>query len=156
MLAAGRTSACRLETIGPWIAYGQRAPFHGGRMKTPIAIDVVDQGRRARTWLGLVLLGIALLGHLLAARAIGGSYIAYRDHVMGFLVILLVSGALIVAAGRWLWKGRLDMTVLTVGIIQALFGIFVYATRFHVHGGGLATEQRGSKGSEAGLKGVRG
>ena len=103
-------------------------------MKTPIAIDVVDQGRRARTWLGLVLLGIGLLGHLLAARAIGGSYIAYRDHVMGFLIILLVSGALIVAAGRWLWKGRLDMTVLTVGIIQALFGIFVYATRFHVHG----------------------
>ncbi|MGH7627144.1 MAG: hypothetical protein ACREOJ_17740, partial [Gemmatimonadaceae bacterium] len=79
-------------------------------MRTPIAIDVVEQGRRARTWLGLVLLGIGFLGHLLAARAIGGSYIAYRDHLIGFLVILLVSGALIVAAGRWLWKGRLDTT----------------------------------------------
>jgi hypothetical protein len=103
-------------------------------MRTPGAIDVVDQGRRVRVWLGIVLLGTGLLGHLLAARAIGGSYIAYRDHVIGFLIILLVSGALIVAAGRWLWKGRVDMTVLTVGVVQALFGLFVYATRFHVHG----------------------
>jgi len=102
-------------------------------MRMPITTDVVDQDRRARTWLGLVLLGIGLLGHLLAARAIGGSYIAYRDHVIGFLLILLVSGALIATAGRWLWKGRVDITVLSVGIVQALFGIFVYATRFHVH-----------------------
>jgi len=85
-------------------------------------------------WLGFVLLGIGLLGHLMAARAIGGSYIAYRDHVAGFLIILIVSGALIMAAGRWLWKGRVDVTVLTVGIVQALFALFVYATRFHVHG----------------------
>jgi len=109
----------------------------------PITTDVVDQDRRARTWLGLVLLGIGLLGHLLAARAIGGSYIAYRDHVIGFLLILLVSGALIATAGRWLWKGRVDITVLSVGIVQALFGIFVYATRFHVHACGLASDQRG-------------
>lgn len=103
-------------------------------MRTPGAIDVVDQGRRVRVWLGIVLLGTGLLGHLLAARAIGGSYIAYRDHVVGFVIILIVSGALIMAAGRWLWKGRVDMTVLTVGVVQALFGLFVYATRFHVHG----------------------
>src|SRR6185312_10443616 len=103
-------------------------------MRTSAVVDVVDQGRRARMWLGFVLLGIGLLGHLLAARAIGGSYIAYRDHVAGFLIILLVSGALIVAAGRWLWRGRVDMMVLTVGVVQALFGLFVYATRFHVHG----------------------
>jgi hypothetical protein len=38
-------------------------------------------------WLGIVLLGTGLLGHLLAARAIGGSYIAYRDHVDGILII---------------------------------------------------------------------
>jgi len=53
-----------------------------------------------RVWFGLgVLLAIAgLCGHLFAAHAIGGSYIAYRDHIFGWTLILIVTGLLIAAA----------------------------------------------------------
>jgi hypothetical protein len=86
------------------------------------------------TWLGVLLLAVGLLGHLLAARAIGGSYIAYRDHIFGFFLILVVSGAIIAGLGWRFWKGRNDITMLIVGVAQALFGIAVYIGRFHVHG----------------------
>jgi hypothetical protein len=32
------------------------------------------------------------------------------------------------------WRGRHDITLLTVGVIQALIGIEVYLHRFSVHG----------------------
>ncbi len=89
---------------------------------------------RRRLWLGVLLLAVGLLGHLLAAQAIGGSYIAYRDHIFGFFVILLVSGALIAGLGWRFWKGRHDITLLIVGLVQAVFGIVVYIQRFSVHG----------------------
>jgi hypothetical protein len=85
-------------------------------------------------WLGALLLVVGFLGHFFAARAIGGSYIAFRDHILGFFVILVVTGAIIAGLGRLFWKGRPDITVLIIGIVQALFGIVVYIQRFSVHG----------------------
>ena len=87
---------------------------------------------RLRIWLGVVLLALGLLGHLLAAQAIGGYFIAYRDHIAGFVFILVVTGAIIAALGWRFWKGRHDITVLTIGAVQALFGLAVYLMRFHI------------------------
>jgi hypothetical protein len=96
---------------------------------------VTDQATasRRRTLLGVLLLPAGLLGHLLAARAIGGSYVAYRDHIFGFFLILVVSGGIIAALGWRFWKGRRDITLLIVGVVQALFGLVIYLERFRIH-----------------------
>jgi len=90
--------------------------------------------RRSWTWIGLILIVAGLLGHLFAAHAIGGSHIAYRDHILGFVLIAVVTGAIIAGLGLRFWKGRPDITVLIIGIVQAAFGLFVYIERFNVHG----------------------
>jgi len=84
--------------------------------------------------LGVLLLGVGLLLHLLSARAIGGSYVAYRDHIFGFVVLTLVSGAIIAGLGWRFWKGRYDITLLILGAVQTIVGIVVYINRFSVHG----------------------
>ena len=89
-------------------------------------------GGRWQTWLGLVLIPLGLLGHLLAARAIGGTEIAFRDHIFGFFLILVVTGAVIAGLGWRFWKGRPDITILTIGVVQALFGAVIYLMRFHI------------------------
>jgi hypothetical protein len=96
----------------------------------------MEQGRVSQrwTWLGVILLVVGFLGHYFAARAIGGSYIAYRDHIFGFFVILLVTGAIIAGLGWRFWKGRRDITLLIVGLVQALLGVWVYIGRYNVHG----------------------
>ena len=86
------------------------------------------------TSLGVILLVVGFLGHYFAARAIGGTYIAYRDHIFGFFVILLVTGLIIAGLGWRFWKGRRDITLLIVGLGQALLGIWVYIGRYSVHG----------------------
>ena len=103
-------------------------------MGTPGAVDIVDRPRRLRLWLGYMLLGAGLLGHLLAARAIGGSSLAYRHHILGFVLLTVVSGAIIVLLGWRFWRRRPDITVLAIGIVQALVGLMVYVGRFGVHG----------------------
>ena len=94
------------------------------------------QGKRdARlVWLGVILLVAGFLGHFFAARAIGGTYIAYRDHIFGFVALTLVSAAIVGLLGMRFWKGRSDVTLLVVGVIQTLIGILVYINRFAVHG----------------------
>ncbi len=89
--------------------------------------------RRSRTWLGVLLLPVGLLGHLLAARAIGGSYVAYRDHIFGFVFLTLVSGALIAGLGWRFWRGRHDITLLTLGALQTVFGAIIYMERFNIN-----------------------
>jgi hypothetical protein len=86
------------------------------------------------TSLGVILLVVGFFGHYFAARAIGGSHIAYRDHIFGFFVILLVTGLIIAGLGWRFWKGRRDITLLIVGVVQALLGIWVYIGRYNVHG----------------------
>jgi archaellum biogenesis protein FlaJ (TadC family) len=75
--------------------------------------------------LGIVLLVLGLVGHLYAARAMGGSRVAYTHHVFGFFLILVVTGAIVAAFGRRVWRSRPDITVLTVGAVQPLFGLLV-------------------------------
>lgn len=100
---------------------------------TPLpAIDIDGKSRRLRIWLGGLLLGLGLLGHLLAADAIGGSAVAYEHHIFGFFIILLVSGAIILGLGWRFWRRRRDVTLLIVGAVQALFGLLVYIERFSV------------------------
>ena len=84
-------------------------------------------------WLGVILTGLGFLGHFFAARAIGGTTLAYRDHIIGFLLILVVSSAIIAGLGWRFWKGRRDITVLTSGVVQALFGLVIYIERFHIN-----------------------
>ena len=96
----------------------------------------MEQRRQSRafSWLGALLVLFGFLCHYLSARAIGGSYVAFRDHIGGFLLILVVTAPIIALLGRRFWRGRRDITWLIVGIVQALFGIFVYINRFKVHG----------------------
>ena len=83
-------------------------------------------------WLGIVLLAAGLSGHLFAARAIGGYYIAYRDHLFGFVGLTIVSGLIIAALGWRFWRGRRDITVLILGAVQAILGLIVYINRFNI------------------------
>lgn len=101
-------------------------------MEMPRVIAVPGTVSRRRIWLGVILLGVGLLGHLLAAQAIGGSPVAYRHHIFGFFLILLVSGALIAGLGWRFWRGRHDITLLIVGAVQALFGLVIYVERFRI------------------------
>src|SRR2546422_8528068 len=69
-------------------------------------MTVVNVPSHRRIWIGVLLLVAGLLGHLFAARAIGGSYVAYRDHIFGFVLLSLVSGALIAGLGWRFWRRR--------------------------------------------------
>jgi uncharacterized membrane protein (UPF0136 family) len=84
------------------------------------------------TWLGVILIAVGFFGHFFAARAIG-TYIFYRDHIFGFFLILLVTGSIIALLGWRFWKGRKDITVLIIGVVQAVIGIWIYTMRFHIH-----------------------
>jgi len=83
-------------------------------------------------WLGVALLAAGLSGHLFAAVAIGGHYIAFRDHIFGFVFLTLVAGLIIVLLGRRFWRGRHDLTVLILGVVQAIIGFVIYLNRFNV------------------------
>ena len=82
--------------------------------------------------LGVVLLSAGLLGHLLAAQAIGGSRHAYHDHIFGFFALTAGSAVIIAALGWKFWRGRHDISVLTLGIVQAILGLVIYIERFKV------------------------
>jgi hypothetical protein len=84
--------------------------------------------------LGVILLGVGLLLHLLSAQAIGGSYVAYRDHILGFVGLTLIPGAILAGLGWRFWKGRHDITLLILGVLQTVIGVLVYINRFSVHG----------------------
>ena len=90
--------------------------------------------RRTWTLLGAVLLVLGLLGHVLAAKAIGGTHLAYRDHLLGFVLITAIAGAIIFGVGSRFWKRRYDISLLLLGAVNAIMGLLVYVQRFHVHG----------------------
>ena len=80
-----------------------------------------------RVTAGIGLLVVGLLGHLLAANAEGGQAIHYRHHILGFLLLSLVSGILIGILSRFFWRGRHDVTLLIVGALQTVLGLLIYA-----------------------------
>lgn len=77
---------------------------------------------RALFWL---LLAIGLLGHVYAAHVMGGSRIAYTHHTLGFALILLVTGGIIVLLGRIFWRTRPYVTLIVIGLVQALLGLWI-------------------------------
>ena len=87
---------------------------------------------RTYVWLGALLTVAGLCGHLFAARAIGGYYLAWRDHIAGFTLALIITGLLIAALGSRFWKRRTDLTVLIIGLVQAAIGLLVYIRRFQI------------------------
>jgi len=105
-------------------------------MTIPSPAPAADSTSSPTSWLWrvvvAVLLALGLLGHLLAARAIGGSRMAYTHHVFGFFLILVVTGIIIALLGRWLWRDRPRITWLAVAAVQALFGLIIYLDRFHI------------------------
>lgn len=101
-------------------------------MGTSITQLPSPQSRRTNISLGALLALVGLVGHLAAAHAIAWNPRAYPDHIGGFFAILLVTGSVIALVGRTWWKRRQDLTVLIVGLTQAIFGIIVYFMRFHV------------------------
>jgi hypothetical protein len=86
----------------------------------------VNNKPRRGIWLAVILLAIGLFGHVLAAQAMGGSRVAYTHHIIGFFIILLVTGVLIGAVGWRFWKDRSDIMLITIGAVQAVLGVLVY------------------------------
>jgi hypothetical protein len=101
------------------------------KSSTP-STHAASRGGSVFMWLGIVLLAAGLSGHLFAARAIGGYYIAYRDHIVGFVGLTIISGLIIAVLGWRFWRGRRDITVLILGLVQAIVGLIIYINRFHV------------------------
>jgi hypothetical protein len=95
------------------------------------SVAIASPPNRRLAWLGVLLIVVGFLGHFFAARAIG-TYIYYRDHIFGFFLILLVTGSIIAGLGWKFWKGRNDITLLIIGVVQALIGIVIYIERFHI------------------------
>jgi hypothetical protein len=95
------------------------------------AVAVAPAPNRRLAWLGVLLIVVGFLGHFFAARAIG-TYIYYRDHIFGFFLILLVTGSIIAGLGWRFWKGRKDITLFIIGVVQALFGVAIYIMRYHI------------------------
>jgi hypothetical protein len=86
-------------------------------------------------WGGWLLLGLGLLGHLYAAHATGGTRVAYAHHVLGFGLILLVTGGLIAGLGYRFWRSRSALTFLVIGLVQALLGLWVALEPFRAASG---------------------
>jgi hypothetical protein len=84
--------------------------------------------QRLRLWLGILLLAAGLSGHLFTAKATGGTYVHYRDHVFGFVFLTAVAWAILALPARRFWPGRRDITVLTLGLIQAVLGLVIYSS----------------------------
>jgi hypothetical protein len=102
-------------------------------MEAPQTIAVAGTASRRRMWLGVALAGAGLLGHLLSAQAIGGYYVAYRDHIFGFVIIAIVTGVIIAGLGWRFWRGRHDITLLTFGAVQAIVGFVIWLNRFNIN-----------------------
>lgn len=90
---------------------------------------------RQRHWivLGALLLLAGLCGHLLAARAIGGYYIAYRDHILGWALLTAISALIVAPLGWRFWKGKPGISLFVVGALQAILGLLIYLQRFNIH-----------------------
>jgi uncharacterized membrane protein HdeD (DUF308 family) len=104
-------------------------------MEIRSAAEALPPSHRLLRSSALLLLGIGLLSHLYAAHAIGGSRVAYTHHVLGFVLILLVTGGVLAGLAWRFWRTRSALTLLAIGVIQALFGLWVAAEPFRAAAG---------------------
>ena len=81
----------------------------------------------ATAGIAAALLLVGLLGHVLAAAAMGGSRIAYLHHVGGFFLIAALTALPLLGLARLFWRGRHGVTLLAFAAVQALLGLAVYA-----------------------------
>jgi heme/copper-type cytochrome/quinol oxidase subunit 4 len=88
--------------------------------------------KRVPVWWGIGLLGVGLVFQLLAAGATKGGFAAYRNHVVGFVLLTLVTVVAMVFVGRRYWRGRVDLWLFTLGALQAVVGALTWVIRFHV------------------------
>jgi hypothetical protein len=95
-------------------------------METPRVFATSRRVSRRRTWLGIALIALGLLGHLLVERSISGRAMAYGYHIFAFLLLLLASGAIVAGVGRLFWRGRHDITLVVIGAVQVLFALLTY------------------------------
>ena len=86
----------------------------------------MPNARGATAGIAATLLLVGLLGHVLAARAMGGSRIAYVHHVLGFFLIAALTGLPLLGIARLFWRGRRGLTLLAFAAVQALLGLAVY------------------------------
>lgn len=104
-------------------------------MNVRSAVEPPPSSRRPLGAITVLLLALGLLGHLYAAHAIGGSRTAYTHHVLGFVLIFVVTGGIIAALGWRFWRTRSSLTWLVIGVVQALFGLWVAAEPFRTAAG---------------------
>jgi hypothetical protein len=97
--------------------------------ETPLSAPTPPRVGSAAVAIAVALLLIGLLGHVLAARAMGGSRIAYSHHVLGFFIIAVLTGLPILGLARLFWRGRLGVTLLVFAAVQAILGLAVYANQ---------------------------
>ena len=100
---------------------------------TPQPAPHVSRVGAASAWIAAVLLLVGLLGHVLAARAMGGSRIAYLHHLGGFFLIAALTGLPLLGLARLFWRGRHRVTLLAFAAVQALLGLAVYANQIQPH-----------------------
>ena len=94
-------------------------------MSGSIPLPATAASNRSMRWGGWLLMALGLMGHLYAANAIGGSRIAYTHHILGFGLILVVTGGLIAGLGYLFWRSHPARTLLAIGVVQALFGLWI-------------------------------
>ena len=104
-------------------------------MGTSSTAGLAPSTRRLLLWGGWLLLGVGLLGHVYAAHVMGGSRIAYTHHILGFGLILLVTGGVIAGAGYYYWRSRWALALLVIGAVQAIIGVWVAVAQLRTAAG---------------------
>ena len=96
-----RRAAANLWTAGAGRCYlSDAAAIHRrSPMTSASSVTPPTESSRSLLWLGVVLLIVGFFCHFFAARAIGGTYIAYRDHLLGFVLLTVVSGLIVWCTG---------------------------------------------------------
>ena len=102
-------------------------------MGTPDAMAPEGSKIRTSVWVSTLLFGIGFLGHVISAIHIGGGRVAYMHHILGFFLILAVTGVLIAVVGWRIWRTNPDAMLLTISGTQAIFGIGVYILTISKH-----------------------
>ncbi len=125
----GATDGGRTDPQLPSYACRSRLkPSHRGFVWVSHMKTATTGAYRVRLWIGIVLLAVGLSGHLFTAAVTGGQSLHYRHHILGFVFLSAVAWVILALLGRRFWRGRHDITVLTLGAVQAILGLMVYAS----------------------------